>query len=344
MEQVESLDDFRDLVEKTAEEYGYLDEGRDRSVALVDLVAREATGSELLDLSENYIDKWFSDYLYVKNLDADEAIFHAGLAQGEEGSLDVPVGKGQVACFNFGRHVPAEVFDIWRQDLVPGAPYAELGARERSFVDSAEPRVRHEAALLGWGLDKLVYDPDADVRWGVVCNGYGLDALVCDPDPEIAKRAGRCLGDKTVEQWAAEHPELSAPPSALDRAISYLEGEGFSIDGMHTLRATRRRHLFCDICTPEGEQLHLLIQAPPEADARDVAVLLAKEMRAKFEDFDVEEHVRELLNAKAQGLQGVPDQESLVTDALWIEENLHDWARELEAIASVGRPAAEKER
>lgn len=59
---------------------------------------------------------------------------------------------------------------------------------------------------------------------------------------------------------------------------------------------------------------------------------LAKEAREYADDFDIEEHVRGLLNAKANGFAGVPDLKTLVEDADDIQEMLDELADALEEI------------
>lgn len=57
---------------------------------------------------------------------------------------------------------------------------------------------------------------------------------------------------------------------------------------------------------------------------------LAEEAREYADDFDIEEHVRELLNAKANGFAGVPDLKTLAEDADDIKGMLDELADALE--------------
>lgn len=59
---------------------------------------------------------------------------------------------------------------------------------------------------------------------------------------------------------------------------------------------------------------------------------LVEEVRACATYFDPEEHVRGLLNAKADGFTGVPDIKTLVKDADDIQEMLNELADMLEEI------------
>ncbi len=59
---------------------------------------------------------------------------------------------------------------------------------------------------------------------------------------------------------------------------------------------------------------------------------LAEEAREYANDFDTEEHVRGLLNAKAEGFAGVPDVKTLVKDADDIEKMLCELADALEEV------------
>ena len=59
---------------------------------------------------------------------------------------------------------------------------------------------------------------------------------------------------------------------------------------------------------------------------------LIADVRSASDGFDAEEHVRELLNAKANGLGDVPDVKTLVEDADDIQEMLDELADALEEI------------
>lgn len=59
---------------------------------------------------------------------------------------------------------------------------------------------------------------------------------------------------------------------------------------------------------------------------------LAKEAREYADAFDIEEHIRGLLNAKADGFAGVPDLKTLVEDADDIQKMLDELADALEEI------------
>lgn len=75
--------------------------------------------------------------------------------------------------------------------------------------------------------------------------------------------------------------------------------------------------------SPAGEDF--LLYSCPKED-------LAKEVRYYAKGFDPEEHIRELLNAKANGFAGVPDIKTLVKDADDIQEMLDELADALEGI------------
>lgn len=61
---------------------------------------------------------------------------------------------------------------------------------------------------------------------------------------------------------------------------------------------------------------------------------IAQEMRDYANSFDEEDHVRELLNAKANGFAGVPDLKTLVGDAEEIQEMLDGLAEAFEGVQS----------
>lgn len=63
---------------------------------------------------------------------------------------------------------------------------------------------------------------------------------------------------------------------------------------------------------------------------------LVEDVRSTADDFDVEDHVYMLLDAKRSGLSGVPDIRTLIEDAEAIQEMLEELADALES-ADEGR-------
>lgn len=76
-----------------------------------------------------------------------------------------------------------------------------------------------------------------------------------------------------------------------------------------------------------------LRKASPAGEDFSISVSLdnlVDEVRSASDDFNVEEHVHMLLDAKNAGLSGVPDVRTLVEDAEAIQEMLEELATALE--------------
>ena len=71
--------------------------------------------------------------------------------------------------------------------------------------------------------------------------------------------------------------------------------------------------------SPAGEDFWITVNAGNLVD----------EVRGTCDSFDPDEHVRELLNAKAGGFGGVPDAKTLVEDADAIQQMLEELAEAL---------------
>ena len=58
-----------------------------------------------LNLSRNYYDFWFSDYIYIKNLDNTPVIFN------DDNNEKITVNQNDVVAFHFGEHIKQERID-----------------------------------------------------------------------------------------------------------------------------------------------------------------------------------------------------------------------------------------
>lgn len=91
-------------------------------------------------------------------------------------------------------------------------PYAELTPEQKAVVDSEDYLTRAEAALNGLGLDKLVDDLFPYVRKSVAYYKFGLDKLFFDSEWDVRECAERSLSGLTVEEWIAQNPDKCALP------------------------------------------------------------------------------------------------------------------------------------
>ena len=91
-------------------------------------------------------------------------------------------------------------------------PYAELTPEQKEMVDSADYRKRETAALIGRGVDRLIYDPSFGVRFRVAMAGYGFDRLISDPEEKIQEYVYEQLEKKglTIEEWIDQNPDMCA--------------------------------------------------------------------------------------------------------------------------------------
>lgn len=93
-------------------------------------------------------------------------------------------------------------------------PYAELTPEQKTMVDCTNPDQRFEAALQGWGLDRLAYDLKMSVRLATAVAGYGFDRLISDPNEIIQKHIYHVLGESglTIEEWVDQNPDKCVLP------------------------------------------------------------------------------------------------------------------------------------
>lgn len=104
-----------------------------------------------------------------------------------------------------------QLADNLKRDFVP---YADLTPEQKAVVDSTNPDQRFEAALQGWGLDRLVYDLKMSVRFATAVAGYGFDRLISDPNEMIQKHIYHVLEESglTIEEWIDQNPDMCALP------------------------------------------------------------------------------------------------------------------------------------
>lgn len=91
-------------------------------------------------------------------------------------------------------------------------PYAQLTPEQKAMVDNEDYLTRAEAALNGLGLDKLVDDLFPYVRKSVAYYKFGLDKLFFDSEWDVRECAERSLSGLTVEEWIAQNPDKCALP------------------------------------------------------------------------------------------------------------------------------------
>lgn len=90
--------------------------------------------------------------------------------------------------------------------------------------------------------------------------------------------------------------------------------------------------------TPEVEDCIYLSKHSPAGEAFGISVSVSdivSDVREHACDFDIEDHVFALLNAKRNGIQGIPDVRTLVEDADAISEMLRALADGFEAVENL---------
>lgn len=80
-------------------------------------------------------------------------------------------------------------------------------------------------------------------------------------------------------------------------------------------------------CSPAGEDFFIVVNAGNMVD----------EIRNYSDSFDTERHVHDLMDAKDNGLGGVPGLKELVEDADAIQEMLEGLADAMEAVEEAGK-------
>lgn len=87
--------------------------------------------------------------------------------------------------------------------------YDDLTVEQKISVDSKDIYARCLCAILGNGLDKLVYDKERLVRIAVAQQGYGLDILIDDDDYRVRNAVESYIffNYDNLEAWIAYNPD-----------------------------------------------------------------------------------------------------------------------------------------
>lgn len=102
----------------------------------------------------------------------------------------------------------------------------------------------------------------------------------------------------------------------IDRTIDFFDNRDWNV---YVINDNENRfELEIEQWSNAGEDLVFSIIS--KLNVRDIA----KELSYLYESFDVEDHVAMWLEAKSNGVSGVPDVTTLVDDAREIEEMLYD--------------------
>lgn len=82
------------------------------------------------------------------------------------------------------------------------------------LVNSEFVYERNQAIVAGYGLDRLVHDPQNILRAHVAEKGYGLDLLANDPDSSVQNAVHSFLNDHglSLEEWIQANPEKCVYP------------------------------------------------------------------------------------------------------------------------------------
>ena len=115
LQKVKNKKDFEKEVEKFDDEsFGYRKNYGDKLI--YDAVDTGFSREALLDFSEDYFKKWFSDYLYIKNLSEKDIVFTARNWEEDNDTDDTPrqyaLKPGKIGIFHFGRKAEDDADDF----------------------------------------------------------------------------------------------------------------------------------------------------------------------------------------------------------------------------------------
>lgn len=174
------------------------------------------------------------------------------------------------------------------QSDYPPKLYSELSENERAVADHSRRTVRCVAAEQGWGLDKLVSDPDPNVRAAVAGRGFQADKLINDEHWYV-----RCAAATKVSKEALR--ALANDPEWIVRSFVAHRGECLDVlvnDPEPRVRATvaRQGYGLEQLSKDPSMTVRLALQEMREEKARAEQTSLRKERAAdaRVEGFKLE--------------------------------------------------------
>ena len=114
---------------------------------------------KMLDFSEGYFDKWFSDYLYFKNISGDDLVFTLRWSETNKEKERYVLPNNGIAVFHFG-----EVATDVPHDLMDGHFIANPNDAEKDFQVSMEIRGFHTITVKASCLNEAFDKADAAVE------------------------------------------------------------------------------------------------------------------------------------------------------------------------------------
>lgn len=116
LKKVKNLEAFKKLTQSFNDDYGYKDEHDTY------FPCWNWSMMDLFDMTSDYFDKWFSDYLYIKNLSG-ETIYIKAKTDSDIGFELVSLEDGKIGVLNYGRY--ADVRNVKGNDFTPCSPTDE---------------------------------------------------------------------------------------------------------------------------------------------------------------------------------------------------------------------------
>ncbi len=115
LKKVKTRKDFiEENIKFDEENFGYARQLGKEGLIYYPLAEGNWSRESLLDMNTDYFKKWFSDYLYIKNLSKENLIFTCRNARGHEG--DIPkrymLAPGKIGIFRFGEVAENEADDF----------------------------------------------------------------------------------------------------------------------------------------------------------------------------------------------------------------------------------------
>ena len=174
MKGVTDLDSFAKAINTMNRHYGYADvwahlkantetdEGKQKYDWLLDMT----TGYYELN-NEKFGDKWFSDYLYIKNLEAEPVTFMCRPDDEHTDPFPVILMPNDVICLNAGSPVSADHIKSFPEENTKGNPVDEESIEEMvsqassiadMFVNNGDDHLRTEIAETAASLADLLME------------------------------------------------------------------------------------------------------------------------------------------------------------------------------------------
>ncbi len=208
MQSVKTYKSFIKLVQDIKSDYGYTDR-EDVYYPIWDYSLMQ-----LFDMTEGYFDKWFSDYLYIKNISG-EKIFIKARTENDNGFELVSLDDGCLGILNYGYY--DEDVMIAQNSFELASPEDPLISWAFTYGDSAwySKEALHRMA-------SVRFHKDDDKTFDYISEGYDIKP----GDVVIVRGKGKELKKVHVSSlhWASNDDLEKALPGGISR-FKRIEGK-----------------------------------------------------------------------------------------------------------------------